>query len=80
MPAATHWTVIAVLGDGRGNGTCGHIHATSDEATLCPWTPDPWPVVCDLLVRHVRSDDGRRRKVRAKDRQLAMFDERKVAR
>ena len=79
MTAALHWVVIAVLGNGRGAGTCGHEHATADEATACPWTPEPWPVVCDLLVRQVRSDDGRRRKVRSRDRQLEMFTEERAA-
>jgi hypothetical protein len=62
------WTVIAVDGAGQGHGTCGHEHATADEATLCPWDPER-PVVCDLLVRQVRADDGRRRRGSA---QLAM--------
>lgn len=50
------WVVIAVLGTGQGIGDCGHQHETADEATLCPWTPDPWPEQCDLLVRQVRAD------------------------
>lgn len=29
---------------------------TAEEATLCPWTPDPWPRCCDLLVRQVRAN------------------------
>lgn len=51
--AALVWTVIAVDGHGHGHGTCGHEHATADEATLCPWDPER-PLVCDLLVREVR--------------------------
>lgn len=66
--APRHWEVLAVLPDGHGyrlNGfaqRCGHRHATQDEATMCPWTPDPWPVVCDLLVRQVRSPSHRDRR------------------
>ena len=48
------WRVIAVLPDGKGIGDCGHDHADDLEAVRCPWTPDPWPFVCDLLVRQVR--------------------------
>jgi hypothetical protein len=59
MAAALTWVVIAVLGTGHGIGTCGHEHATADEATACPWTPDPWPRCCDLLVRQVRAGDRR---------------------
>ena len=62
------WTVIAVDAVGQGHGTCGHEHSTADEATMCPWDPER-PVVCDLLVRRVRADDGRRRPQAA---QLAM--------
>ena len=47
------WTVIAVDGEGHGHGTCGHEHASADEATRCPWDPER-PIVCDLLVRQVR--------------------------
>lgn len=56
------WRVIAVLADGRGLGDCGHDHICDLEAFACPWTPDPWPEVCDLLVREVRDRrfDGRR--------------------
>lgn len=50
----TCWSVIAVLESGQGIGTCGHEHETAAEATVCPWTPEPWPEVCDLLVRQVR--------------------------
>jgi hypothetical protein len=63
MTAALHFEVIAVLGDGhvlRGPdgfaARCRHDHATADEATLCPWTPEPWPRCCDLLVRQVRTE------------------------
>lgn len=59
MAASKHWTVIAVDGEGQGHGVCGHQHATADEATLCPWDPER-PVVCDLLVRRVRTDQPRR--------------------
>lgn len=50
------WVVIAVLASGQGISDCGHQHATDEEAFACPWTPDPWPEVCDLLVRQVRAD------------------------
>ncbi len=64
---ARHWEIIAVVPDERGlavglvgaDGTvqrCRHDHPTQDEATMCPWTPTPWPVVCDLLVRQFRSE------------------------
>lgn len=58
MIAAKHWTVIAVDGVGQGHGVCGHQHTSADEATRCPWDPDR-PVVCDLLVRQVRTDQPR---------------------
>lgn len=64
-PIARHWEVIAILPSGhalveRGFAArCRHLHATQDEATICPWTPDPWPEVCDLLVRQVRTRDHR---------------------
>jgi hypothetical protein len=64
--APKHWEVIAVLPDGNGlvgksgfRQTCGHRHASADEATMCPWTPDPWPEQCDLLVRQFRTPDKR---------------------
>jgi hypothetical protein len=60
---ALHWEVIAVLADDSclvgANGLfqrCHHEHATQAEAEACPWTPEPWPEVCDLLVRQVRSE------------------------
>ncbi len=59
MAAALHWEVCAVDGAGQGHGRCGHRHATADEATACPWDPER-PVVCDLLVRQVRTDQPRR--------------------
>jgi hypothetical protein len=49
------WRVIAVVEDGSSPGDCGHSHANDLEAVRCPWTPDPWPEVCDLLVRQVRA-------------------------
>ena len=56
------WCLIAVDAKGKGHGTCGHRHADALEAVRCPWTPLPWPEVCDLLVRQVRdpiaSGDG----------------------
>lgn len=70
MTARLCWAVIAVVASGDGLGTCGHGHETAEEATMCPWTPDPWPEVCDLLVRQVRADDGRRRR---QPRQLSLF-------
>jgi hypothetical protein len=71
--APLHWEVCAVLASGAGNGRCRHEHATAAEATMCPWTPEPWPEVCDLLVRQVRTADGRRRAPRGRDRQLELF-------
>lgn len=59
MIAPLVWQVIAVDGSGRGHGTCGHRHATPDDATMCPWTPTPWPNVCDLLVREMRDPEHR---------------------
>lgn len=53
------WTVIAVTDGGKGIGTCGHEHGSSEEATMCPWTPTPWPDVCALLVRQVRAKGSR---------------------
>lgn len=54
----TTWRVIAVDGAGHGHGSCGHYHATSDDAAACPWSPPGWDdmTVCDLLVRQVRDD------------------------
>ncbi len=57
-PEARTWQVIAVTADGHGHGTCGHRHETDLDAVRCPWTPDPWPYVCDLLVRQVRDTVG----------------------
>ena len=57
MTAPRHWIVIAVVESGRGIGDCGHQHADDEAAFACPWTPDPWPEVCDLLVRQVRTPD-----------------------
>jgi hypothetical protein len=54
--APLHWVVIAVLANGQSVGTCGHRHADELEAVRCPWTPSPWPVCCDLLVRQVRTE------------------------
>ena len=48
------WVVIAVDEHGHSPGNCGHRHATDLDAVRCPWTPDPWPEVCDLLVREIR--------------------------
>lgn len=56
MTAPRHWIVIAVVESGRGIGDCGHQHADDEAAFACPWTPDPWPEVCDLLVRQVRTE------------------------
>lgn len=70
MNAPLHWTVIAVLATGHGIGMCGHQHASAAEATACPWTPQPWPDVCDLLVRQVRATAPIAPPV-----QLAMFDQ-----
>lgn len=65
MTAPLHWEVLAILGSGhaltiRGFvARCHHRHATRDEAIACPWEPVPWPEVCDLLVRQVRTEGGR---------------------
>lgn len=61
-----HWAVIGVLESGHSVGRYGHQHATVGEATLCPWTPDPWPEVCDLLVRQFRTWPEGTHKTRAK--------------
>jgi hypothetical protein len=64
-----HWEVIAVLGTGQGLGSCGHHHATQDEATRCDWAPADWDkhLVCDLLVRELRTEKpGQQRKRRKK--------------
>lgn len=65
------WRVIAVLGDGRGIGDCGHNHATKGAAVRCPWAPAGWDdmLVCDLLVRQVR--DRRIDPVRTRGRRAA---------
>lgn len=71
MSSPLHWEILAMVDDGRGlsvglvggDGSfqrCGHRHATADDATMCSWTPDPWPVVCDLHVCQVRSSAPRR--------------------
>ena len=57
-PIRRVWRVIAVLASGHSPGHCAHDHATQDEAERCPWTPDPWPEVCDLFVRQVRDCRG----------------------
>lgn len=63
MTAALHWELIAVLGTGDGlvvggfAARCGHRHADLGEAVACPWTPDPWPEVCDLLAREFRTPE-----------------------
>jgi hypothetical protein len=66
VTATLHWEVLAVveLEPARVTGLagplgaterCGHNHASDDEAYACPWTPAPWPEVCDLFVRQVRT-------------------------
>lgn len=65
------WRVIAVLADGRGNGNCGHSHADQIDAERCEWTPEPWPEVCDLLVRQVRDEVASGDPVRTKRRRIA---------
>jgi hypothetical protein len=69
-----HWSVIAVDGDGRGHGTCGHEHATAEEAVRCDWAPAGWDdmEVCDLLVRQLRTDATPTRR-RTKDVQLGLW-------
>lgn len=59
MAAPLVWMVVWVAADGRGLGTCGHRHATPDEATLCPFEPERLPDVCAGLVREVRDPDYR---------------------
>lgn len=48
------WMVVWVDGDGLGHGSCGHRHASSDEATACPWEPAGLPAIGAGLVREVR--------------------------
>jgi hypothetical protein len=67
----TTWRVVAVLADGHGNGNCGHSHAEQIDAERCPWTPTPWPEVCDLLVRQVRDVVASGDRVRTKPRRAA---------
>ncbi len=54
MIAPLVWQVIWVDAAGQGHGTCGHRHATADEATMCPFDPDGAPVESAGLVREVR--------------------------
>lgn len=71
-----HWEVIAVLGSGCGAGSCGHSHATEDDAIACDWAPAGWDdmLMCDLLVRQVRTvQPGQHRK-----RQRDIVDVRKI--
>jgi len=67
MSAPLHWELLAMVQNERGQTVglvsptgaaerCGHRHASADEATMCPWTPDPWPVVCGLHVCQVRTE------------------------
>ncbi len=73
MTARLCWTVIAVLESGQGIGTCGHEHEDREDALACSWTPDPWPYVCDLLVRQVRAWDGRAVRSRRKAQTVLDF-------
>ena len=54
MTAPLVWGVIWVDAAGHGHGTCGHRHATADEATMCPFEPEPCPVESAGLVRRFR--------------------------
>lgn len=75
-PAQLHWEVKAIVPNARGAGvgyvvggfsqSCGHRHATRDEAIMCPWTPDPWPRQCDLIVAQVRTPDAKTRREQGK--------------
>lgn len=48
------WQVIRIDAAGRGLGASGHHHATTAEATLCPYKPGGLPEVCAGFVREVR--------------------------
>lgn len=74
MSAAKHWAVIAVDEHGTGHGDCGHLHPSAVHATMCEWTPDPWPERCDLLVRQMRTR-GHEQPAPAIVRQMDMFSE-----
>jgi hypothetical protein len=73
-PEAKTWQLIAVDEHGIGHGTCGHRHETDLDAVRCSWTPEPWPVCCDLLVRQVRDTVGQA--PRWKRPQLELFPRR----
>ena len=69
VTAPLHWEVLAVVEDDghmvglRGPGghhqRCGHQHPDVDEATMCPWEPAHYPREATLIVRQVRTPDGR---------------------
>lgn len=60
------WRVVGRTVDAAGNETgrfphgfgetCGHYHATADEAYACPWEPVPCPPIYAGLVVDVRDD------------------------
>ena len=54
MSAPLVWVVLWIDEVGHGHGTCGHRHASADEATACPWEPAEVPPVGAGLVRQVR--------------------------
>lgn len=35
---------------------CRHQHPTRDDAMMCPWTPEPWPVECALMMQELRTE------------------------
>lgn len=70
--APTVWQVIWIDARGRGLGACGHRHASSDEATMCPFEPADLPGVCAGLVRQVRDPDYRAQREQPRARQLEL--------
>jgi hypothetical protein len=66
------WMVVWVDAGGRGLGMCGYRHATSGEATLCPFEPSGLPDACAGLVREVRDPDYRAPGERRRARQLEL--------
>jgi hypothetical protein len=53
------WVVEWVDTGERHVAMCGHRHATADEATMCPWEPNPLPPVGAGLVVQVRDPEYR---------------------
>lgn len=53
------WVVYWLDGDERYVGDCRHRHLTADEATMCPWEPDPLPPVGAGVLVQVRDPEYR---------------------